>query len=193
MDSVERRTSVETELVLPGTFPVARESVDAGRREELVRGGGRLGGPVEAAKPKAAAPALVLPSTYIKPTPVITKSPLNSAKPTTFASTLASPPVITGTPAYGLSSARGRDGLTEAERLKKEWQDAQKEARKAKRREETQRLREQEREAARNESRVQQVSLLDATSERLADCDADHHPATCHRSVPSRHSCPAIH
>lgn len=170
MDPVERRTSnVSADLVLPGTFPVAsRDSVDVGRREELVRGGGRLGGPiVETTKSKAATPGLVLPSTYVKPAAPIVKSPLNSAKPITFAATLASPPVITGTPAYGLSSARGRDGLTEAERLKKEWQDAQKEARKAKRREERQRLREQEREAARNELRVQQVSLADVASARV--------------------------
>lgn len=74
MDPVERRTSnVSAEPVLPGTFPVAprNDPVDAGKREELVRGGGRLGGSIaEPVKPKApvmTTPALVLPSTYVKP------------------------------------------------------------------------------------------------------------------------------
>ncbi|KAJ9093412.1 hypothetical protein QFC21_006443 [Naganishia friedmannii] len=100
----------------------------------------------------------VLPSTYVKsstpavlptihkPIGTVSKSYINTSTkpafqfqqpyPTTFAATLASPPVITGTPAYGLSSARGKDGLTEAERVRKEWVDAQKAASKARRREE---------------------------------------------------------
>ncbi|KAJ9120932.1 hypothetical protein QFC22_002868 [Naganishia vaughanmartiniae] len=106
---------------------------------------------------KSSAPALPATTTTTKPTTGgPSKAYLNTStnkpaftfqfqqphpQPTTFASTLASPPVITGTPAYGLSSARGKDGLTDAERVRKEWLDAQKEARKARRREEKRAIR----------------------------------------------------
>ena len=108
---------------------------------------------------KSSTPAHLPPqptaTTTHKPIPGVSKSYLNTSTtttkqpafqfhtqqplpphPTTFAATLASPPVITGTPAYGLSSARGKDGLTDAERVRKEWVDAQKEARRVRRREE---------------------------------------------------------
>lgn len=172
----ERRGSAGTmDPVIPGTFPLTTPREP---REEVVRSSG----PAEAAKPSKPTPVvaptttLVLPSTYVKA----------SAQPQTFASTLASPPVITGTPAYGLSSARGNDGLSSAERIRKEWMDAQKEARKAARREERRREREAARAEQRNsESRVQQVRLsgIRVVSRCIwADLLADHHPTTGHCS-----------
>lgn len=172
----ERRGSVGTlDPVIPGTFPV---STPRETREEGVRSSR----PAEAAKPSKPTPVvaptttLVLPSTYVKA----------SVQPQTFASTLASPPVITGTPAYGLSSARGNDGLSSAERIRKEWMDAQKEARKAARREARRREREAARAEQRNsESRVQQVRLsgIRFVSQCIwADMLIDHHPTTGHCS-----------
>lgn len=44
----------------------------------------------------------------------------SATRPRYYGATLASPPIITGTPFYGLSGKRGSDGLTEAERFKLE-------------------------------------------------------------------------
>lgn len=143
---VERWTSIGgVEPVIPGTFPT---SAPKEPREELARTA-RPEAPKASKSTPAVVPAttLVLPSTYVKP----------STQPQTFASTLASPPIITGTPAYGLSSARGTDGLSSAERIRKEWLDSQKEARKAARKEERRREREAQRAERSAELRVQQV------------------------------------
>jgi hypothetical protein len=144
---VERRTSVGgVEPVIPGTFPTSGPKEP---REEVARTVRPEAPKASKSTPVVTAPTnLVLPSTYIKP---------STTQPTTFASTLASPPIITGTPAYGLSSARGTDGLSSAERIRKEWLDSQKEGRKVARREERRREREALRAERTAESRVQQV------------------------------------
>lgn len=188
----ERRTSIGTlgEHVVPGTFPVAAGAKEP--REEVVRTSrpaevSKAGKPAPAQPTVAPTSTLVLPSTYVKST----------AQPQTFASTLASPPIITGTPAYGLSSARGTDGLSSAERIRKEWLDAQKEARKAARREERRR----EREAARveqrsSESRVQQVCRVVSAQDSRSRLTVlvDYYSTAGHCADASAgNPCPAIH